>query len=103
MSKTVKLSLICIAAGVVIFAGIFPYYHFEWGVKSCQGLPTDAANCGDGDVGGVVFVLYSLPFFAIGLLGLTYAAARALIRRYKHKAASNNQSNMPGPSDKIKK
>ncbi len=86
MSKTVKLSLICIIVGVIIFAGIFPYYYFEWGIKSCQGLPTDAANCGDGDVGGVVFVAYSFPFFCIGLLGLACAAIRALIRRYRHKA-----------------
>ena len=83
MSKIIKLSLICIVAGVVILAGIFPYYYFEWGIKSCQGLPTDAANCGDGDFGGVLFLLYSLPFFGLGLLGLAYAAARALLRRYK--------------------
>ena len=83
MPKIVKLSLICITAGVIILAGIFPYYYFEWGVKSCQGLPTDTANCGDGDFGGVLFLLGSLPFLSAGLLGLVYAGVRALIRHYK--------------------
>lgn len=86
MSKIVKLSLICIAVGVIVLAGVFPYYYFEWGIKSCQGLPTDAANCGDADFGGVLFVLYSLPFFVLGVIGLAYAATRALVRHYKYKA-----------------
>ena len=90
MSKVTKLSLICIVIGVIVLAGIFPYYHFEWGIKSCQGLPTDAANCGDGDFGGVLFVVSSLPFFGLGLLGLAYALIRALIRRYKRKAPTSN-------------
>lgn len=81
MPRIVKFSLICIAIGVIILAGIFPYYYFEWGIKSCQGLPTDPANCGDGDFGGVWFVLFGLPFVGLGLLGLVYAAIRALLRR----------------------
>jgi hypothetical protein len=86
MTRIVTLSIISIIVGIIIFAGVFPYYYFEWGIQSCQGLPTDAANCGDADMGGVLFVLYSLPFFALGILGLAYAGVRALIRRYKRTA-----------------
>jgi NADH:ubiquinone oxidoreductase subunit 6 (subunit J) len=89
MSKLLKFSLICIVIGVIIFAGIFPYYYFEWGIKSCQGIATDAANCGDADMGGVLFMLYSLPFFALGALGLVYTAVRAIVRRYTSKAPTS--------------
>jgi hypothetical protein len=83
MTRTVKISLVSIAIGIIVLASIFPYYYFEWGVKSCQGLPTDPANCGDGDFGGVWFMLLSLPFIGAGLLGLAYALVRNLIRRNK--------------------
>lgn len=76
MTKLTKFSLAALVIGIVILSLIFPYYHFHWGIKPCTGLPSDASNCGDGDFGGVNFVLAGLPFVAAGVLGLLVAVIR---------------------------
>lgn len=75
--KPVLVSLIIIALGFCITGGIFVYYGFHLGIKPCKGLPTDAANCGDGDFGGVIFILFGAPIILFGLMSL---AATTLLK-----------------------
>ncbi len=76
----IKLSLAIIAAGVLIISLVVPYYALNLGIQPCQGLLTDAANCGDADLGGVVFVFGGAPLVAYGLVTLILAVALRLIR-----------------------
>ncbi|HSX42860.1 MAG TPA: hypothetical protein VLF59_02120 [Candidatus Saccharimonadales bacterium] len=71
--KPLLVSLIIIALGLCITCGIFVYYGFHLGIKPCKGLPTDAANCGDGDFGGVIFILFGVPIMLFGLMTLAAA------------------------------
>jgi hypothetical protein len=74
--------LIITLVGLLIMSVVLPYYAFHWGVKPCTGMTTDAANCGDADVGGVGFILIGLPITLLGLIGL---CVRWVIRRLRHK------------------
>ena len=60
-----------ILIGLQIIALSFIYYGLHLGIKPCKGLSTDASNCGDADMGGVVFVLIGAPFILFGILCLT--------------------------------
>lgn len=68
--KPVAVSGIIIAAGLLIASFIFVYYGLHLGIKPCQGLPSDAANCGDGDFGGAIFLLLGVPVVLFGIVSL---------------------------------
>lgn len=78
--KPIFVSLIIIALGFCITCGIFVYYGFHLGIKPCKGLPTDAANCGDGDFGGVIFILFGVPIMLFGLVSLGMAVLLKWLR-----------------------
>ena len=80
-TKSVKITFAIMLLGIAIMAFVIPYYAFHWGLKPCQGLPTDANNCGDADIGGVVFIVVGFP---IALLGLISTAA-AVVGSYNAK------------------
>ena len=69
--KPVVVSLWIIAAGLLITSAVFVYYGLDLGIKPCRGLPSDAANCGDADMGGVVFVFVGVPITLLGVVSLT--------------------------------
>jgi len=71
--KPIAVSLIIIAAGLLITSGVFVYYGFHLGIKPCEGLPSDAANCGDADLGGVVFIFVGIPIALFGIVSLLVA------------------------------
>jgi hypothetical protein len=77
--KPVVVSLWIIAAGLLILSGVFVYYGLDLGIKPCQGVPSDAANCGDADMGGVIFVFAGAP---IALLGIVSLVISLLAGRY---------------------
>jgi membrane protease YdiL (CAAX protease family) len=83
MTKFAKACLILIVIGLLISSLLFAYYHFHWGIKPCEGLPTDAANCGDADLGGVVFVLIGVPLALLGLVGLIASTIAGFVDRHK--------------------
>jgi hypothetical protein len=78
--KPVIVSLVVLAVGIAIVALVFPYYALHWGIKPCQGLPTDAANCGDGDFGGAIFLLGGAPLILYGFATLLLAGLLRLLR-----------------------
>ncbi len=67
---SIKWALANIALGVLILCGIFVYYGFHLGVKPCKGLPSDASNCGDGDFGGLYFLIIGVPITLFGMISL---------------------------------
>jgi hypothetical protein len=79
-ANPVKVSLTILVAGLLIVSLIFPYYAFHWGIKPCQGLPSDAANCGDGDFGGVLFLVSGGPLVLYGTVTLILALLLKLLR-----------------------
>jgi hypothetical protein len=84
--RLAKISLLLILAGLMISSFVFVYYHFHLGIKPCQGLPTDAANCGDADFGGIIYPLIGVPVAFVGLVGLVVSVVMGLVRRNKqHK------------------
>lgn len=68
--KPVLASLILIAVGVLVTSGIFVYYGFHLGIKPCKGLPSDTENCGNGDFGGLYFILIGVPIIIFGVVRL---------------------------------
>lgn len=73
--KPVLTSLIIITTGLLIFAAMYAYYALNLGIKPCKGLPSDAANCGDGDFGGIYFILIGLPLILFGIILLVESLA----------------------------
>lgn len=71
--KSIVASLLIAALGLLIISGMFVYYGFNLGIQPCEGLPSDAANCGDADLGGVVFVFVGLPIALFGIVSLAVA------------------------------
>lgn len=57
---------------------VLPCYAFHWGIKPCTGMPGDADNCGDADLGGVGFIMLGMPITMLGLIGLVI---RWIVRR----------------------
>lgn len=78
--KPILVSLAIIVLGLFITCGIFVYYGFHLGIKPCKGLPADAASCGDGDFGGVVFILFGVPIMLFGLVSLAAAVLLKWLR-----------------------
>jgi hypothetical protein len=68
--------------GILILLSIFPYYWLHLGVKACQGLPTDASNCGDADFGGLGLLVLGLPIFIVGITGLAYCGLKYQLSKY---------------------
>ena len=81
--KPYILYLVIIAIGLLIMAVAVPYYAFDWGVKPCTGALTDAANCGDADLGGMAFIMLGLPLAVLGILGAFVRWTVGLARRKK--------------------
>ena len=67
--KSTKIYLGIILLGLVISSLTFVYYGFNLGIKPCNGFPSDAANCGDADLGGIGFILIGIPIVALGVVG----------------------------------
>ena len=78
--KPLLFSLVVFGAGLLIASFVFVYYGFHLGIKPCKGLPTDAANCGDADMGGVIFVVVGIP---IALFGFVSTLLTLLMARLK--------------------
>jgi hypothetical protein len=84
MTKFVKIALAVTVVGLLVTLFVFPYYGFHMGIKPCEGLPSDAANCGDADLGGVMFVVIGVPIMAAGLVSLLcYGVVRFIKRKKK--------------------
>jgi magnesium-transporting ATPase (P-type) len=78
--KPIAVSLIIIAAGLLIMGATFVYYGFHLGIKPCEGLPSDAANCGDADLGGVVFIVVGAPITLFGIVSLLVSSVMTYAR-----------------------
>lgn len=79
--KANRIYLALIVIGVLITSVTFVYYGFHLGIKPCTGLPSDAANCGDADLGGVPFLLIGIPIALLGILSLCLSLIWHRIKR----------------------
>jgi len=79
--KPILASLIVIAVGILITSFMFVYYHYHLGIKPCKNLPSDAANCGDGDFGGVFFFLIGVPVTVFGIACLFHFWRPSFLKR----------------------
>lgn len=75
MSKILKqksniVYLCIIGIGLCFIGAGFGYYAFHLGIKPCESLPSDAANCGDADFGGVGFIIIGVPIALLGIISL---------------------------------
>jgi hypothetical protein len=68
--KSNIIYLCIIAIGLFVSGLTFVYYGFNLGIKPCEGLASDAANCGDADLGGVGFLLIGVPITLLGIISL---------------------------------
>ena len=85
MKRLTQLFLLVTLVGLLISSFIFVYYHFHLGIKPCQGLPTDADNCGDADLGGIIYPLVGVPIACVGLVGFIVSLVVGLVRRHRQK------------------
>lgn len=83
MTRLFKISSTAVIFGLLAISLMFAYYHFHWGIKPCQGLPTDASNCGDADMGGVYFLAFGAPSLFLGTMGLITSAVMAIFNRHQ--------------------
>lgn len=83
--RLAKVFLLVMLAGLLISSFVFVYYHFHLGIKPCQGLPADADNCGDADLGGIIFPLIGLPIAFLGLIGFVISVVMIFVRRRRQK------------------
>lgn len=81
MTKLAKFSLGAALLGLLVLGCMFVYYHFHLGIKPCEGLPTDASNCGDADLGGVYFIFVGFPLIFLGIVGLLADYIRRYLKR----------------------
>lgn len=81
--RSFKVGLILVALSVLLLGLMVVYYVFHLGVKPCEGLPTDAQNCGDADFGGLFFIMAAVPAFLIGVIALVLSSVSVWLKRTK--------------------
>lgn len=74
---------IVLVVGLLVMGGAWMYYGFGWGTEPCTGAPTDAANCGDADMGGIGLFIIGLPIAFVGVAGLAVRALYGIFRSKK--------------------
>jgi hypothetical protein len=80
MKKRVILPLGIVVTGMVIMSFTFVYYRFHLGVKPCTGSTLDAANCGDGDFGGLYFLITGAFVIFIGTIWLLVGSVKHYLK-----------------------
>ena len=82
LKQKLNIVFLCIIVlGLLITSLTFVYYGFHLGIEPCKGLATDAANCGDADLGGVGFILIGVPIILLGVIGLVIKLVWGYIKR----------------------
>jgi len=67
---------------LLVTSAVFVYYGFHLGIKPCTGSSSDAANCGDADLGGVIFVVIGVPITLFGIVSLLVALVLPYFRAH---------------------